>query len=365
MKVIESQRVDFVTGQNMPPEDINAVLLYGLEALDDVAQKRFQRSPLPLPFVTDVGAAYTQASNVEVRTYRFTCPVTCVVERAFLHANMTSNAETVWNIVTAAGAVPAGATVPWLSTKGAVVFDNTALVGAVSADGVIASAANDVEDNNPDRVLLVAGAEYKITVSSPTAGNFTLERADIILHVITDRWQQGANTDSPIFLPTLNRDGDLDDTAVNLTDTLAAFNVAVATLATHLEAPAPLLFVRHGLLSGTGANIRNFTIPLADPNRSKCRVTKIYGYAFVAGACTIKFILKNAAGVTQAEVDVVCAGAGFFSSGALAAGALPASLVGIAGDPAVGANDWTLEMQNTSAVNDGTKVYSLVWVSRA
>lgn len=360
MKVIESQRVDFVTGQNLPPEDLNAVFLYAKDALDDIVGRRFSRGVLLLPFVVDVGDDYDQALNAEVLTYRFTCPNTCYIERAYLSANMTSTAEVQWNITkVSGGTTPSGATTPWLSTKGAIV--GPADAGASSADGIIASATDDISDTSLDRVLLEAGAEYKIAVTS--TGNFSLQRCDIVLHTLTDRWTTGASTTATATSLTLQKDSSaIDATVVNAN--VSAVQTTAALLASKLDAPVPMLFVKHGLLSTTDADLRTFTVPLADTARARVKVTKIYVYAFVAGACTIKGILKNAAGAIVAEADVVCSGAGFFSDSALAAGALPAALSSsTAGAPANTALDYTFTFENTSGANDGTKVYALVWVT--
>jgi hypothetical protein len=271
-----------------------------------------------------------------------------------------------WNIVSAAGATPSGATTPWLSTKGAFVTDDADVSVSESADGVIATPNDRVEDVSHDKMPSSPAPSTRSACSC--TGNFSLQRADLVLELLTDRWTTGAATSLPLDAAgtiSLWHDGDEEDVGLDTGTTSANLAAATALLATHLDAPAPSFFVKHGLLSTTDADIRTFTVPLADTARARAQATKIYVYAMVAGACTIKGILKNAAAATVAEVDVVCSGAGFFSSSAVVAGALPASLSsGTAGAPANTALDYTFEFQNTSGANNGTKVYALIWASR-
>jgi len=89
MKIL-TQPLTYVTGDLLSPDDLNVPYLYAREAVADAATKRWAKGVLPIQCVTGVETAYTQASGV-LLVQRFKCPATCIVERSFLNANLTSD----------------------------------------------------------------------------------------------------------------------------------------------------------------------------------------------------------------------------------------------------------------------------------
>lgn len=354
MKVQLVQPVRFTTGEHLAPEDLNAIFLYAKDALDDVAGRRFAKSLLPLALVEDSGTPYTQTMNVEELTYRFIAPVTCIVERAFLHANMTCTGEVQVSITDTGGTPPAGATVPWLSTKDAIDTTTGQLVDANT--GIIASATNDVQMLNVDRVLLVKDTEYKIIVSG--TANFTFNRGDLILHLLTDRWQPAGALALPSFQPTLFSDATARDaTIVNANTT--ALTTAKNLLAANLRAPVPMVFVKHNFLNGTSQNIRKWRIPTIASARGQKKLIRVDVFAFTAGACTISAIVRNAAGALQVNAAAVVA-------------ATQKSQIGVAqnldmtgGDASDPTKDWSLELLNSAGAVNCIKAVAIAWFSRA
>lgn len=344
MKVPVAQPIQFTTADVLDPGDLNALYTFAQDAVDDVGSKRFQHAALIFPFVESVAVPYTNALATEELTYRFTCPSTCVIESAFFHGNLTSAAELKVSITTAAGATPSGATVPYLTSAAAV-----------------ASAAVDTQDVNPDRVLLVAGTEYKIVVSS--SGAFTLNRFDVILHCLIDRFTPAGTSIAPAFAPTLFTDNSAADATV-----VAANNTALSTqaavFASNKAAATPTLFVRHNILSGTSVNLRAFAIPRLDSARAQAKLIRIYLYALMdtTGGSTVTATLADQTGATITTVSANVAGVTFASADS---GALSTTLVSATTSITTNtANDYTLTFANASGVVNCRKVYALVWISR-
>lgn len=353
MKVQTVQPVRFTTGEILAPEDLNAILLYAKDALDDVASRRFAKTLLPLPLVEDCGTPYTQAMNVEELTYRFIPVATCIVERVFLHANMTCTGELQVNITDLAGNPPAGATTPWLSSKDAIDMTTGQLVDA--STGIIASATDDVQILNVDRVLLVKDTEYKIIVSG--TANFTISRGDLVLHLATDRWQPAGAILLPNFQPTLFSDATARDaTLVNANTT--SLTTEKNKLAANLRAPVPAIFVKHNFVTGTSVNIRKWRIPTIAAARGQMKTIRVDVFAFTAGALSITATLKDAAGVTKTTTTAVVAGTQKSTVG----GAVSLDMTG--GDASDPTKDWSLELSSNSATNC-VKAYAHVWLSRA
>lgn len=345
MKVISSvQPVVISAGEIFGPEDQNRIYNYARDAVSDVAEKRYTRSPLTLPFVTDVGSAYTQALTAENLSYLFICPTTCIIERAFLDANMTSSAEVQVNITKlSGGSTPDGATTPWLSSGGA-----------------ISSASTDTKDNNQDRVLLEANTAYVIAVSS--SSNFTLERFDVILHLLTDRWMPSGALAIPLFSPTLVTDADARD-ATTVTNNNTALSTEAAKFAANKYAPAPFMCIKHGMVSGTDADLLRFTLPRIKSSRAQAVVRRIYvACAMTSNAGgTVSATLKDSGGSTLASASVNMAGItrSFGDSGNQSI-----SLVGSNG-AAVTGDDYRVELANSSAANSALWALAYVWISRA
>lgn len=344
MKVL-TQPLTYVTGDVLAPEDLDRAWLYSRDAVADVAQRRWTKGFLTFPFVQDVATPYTNATTAELLSYRFTCPVTCQVERAFLSGNLTCTGDVQVNITkVSGGTTPTGATAPYLSTG-----------------GTIASASTDTADVNVDRVQLEAGAEYKITVSGTT---FSFDRFDVTLQVAVDRWNVSGALAIPNFNPTLLTDLNMADATL-----VAANNTALATeavkFASALTAPTPMLFVAHGFTSATDTDLLRFTVPRFSNVRGQAIVKRIYVYAVMSGTGggTVTATLKSAGGSTLASASANVAGVTFASadSGALSV-ALTAAPTGTSADTSV---DCRLEFANSSAGTSCLRAHAIVWIARA
>lgn len=341
MKVIETSPLFWATGDALSPEDLNRAWLYAKDAIIDVREKRWARSAITFPFVEDVGTPYTQAMNAEELTYRFICPVTCIVERGFLHGNFTASADFAVRLLKSSdSSVPQGATNPYLEF-----------------DAAVTDAAVDTTEINVDKALLVAGTEYKIVVSGTT---FSLNRADVTLHIACDRWTTAGSLALPNFDPTLFTDYTKLNGATAATNN-TNLSTEAAKFANAKTAPHPLLFVKHGLLSGTDADLRTFNIPRFDPARAKARIKRLYLWAYTAGACTISAQLQDETGANVGSaVNAVVAA----TTGSADSGALSVSLEQAAGASADTTKDYRVVLANSSAVNNAIKVYALLWLAR-
>lgn len=342
--------VEFNAGQTLDPSDLNNVFTYTRDVIADVASRRYTRSMLTYQFVTGVGTAYTNTAN-ELLTYRFTCPNTCVIERAYLSANMTSSAEVKVDITTAAGGAVSGAVSPLLTTGGAV-----------------ASAGTTVEDFAGNRIVLTAGAEYKITVSS--TGTFTLSRFDVTLHVLTDRWVPSGTDVSPSLSPTLFDEGTAPDaTIVNANGTAAS--TAASSLASYVQAPSPVLFAIHGLTNATGLAYRSFSLPRFDSARATSKIVAAYVYAFMngTGGSTVTATIQDASVSTLYTATANVSGVPFASGGGVISSplVLSAATTGISVDVDTSSflgSDWNITLTNASATTTATKAYCILWLSR-
>lgn len=344
MKIITSQPLTFTANDNLTPEDLNSVWTSASAKIVDSADKRYVKSTLTLPFVIDVETPYTDALTTEQRTYRFTCPTTCVVERGFLSGNLTSSADVAVNItISSGGATPTGCTVPYLSTGGA-----------------IASALVDTSDINVDKFQLVAGTQYSIIVSSTAA--FSLERFDVVLHVTVDRWTVAGSTVLPDFLPALLTDANFCD-AVAISSRNSSLATEAGRFASALSAPSPSLFVRHAFLSGTSINLRRFALPLLDSARGVCRITRVYLVVTMAatGGTAVTCTVRNAALTSQAALSANVSGVLVQS---VDSGAINVPLEGGAGVTATTASDFSIEFANSSGAVSCLKAYALVWLAR-
>lgn len=346
MKIV-TQPLTFITGDVLAPEDMNALYLYARDAVSDTASKRWAKGILPIQCAQIVGTTITQASGA-LLVHRFKCPVTCIVERAFLSANMTSDAEVKVSITeTTGGATPSGATVPWLTTMGAVT-----------------DAATDTKDINTDRFVLTAGTEYSITIA-PASGNFALSRFDITLHVAVDRWTLAGTTSVPDFDPTLVTDASARDATV-----VAANNAALTTeankFASALGAVMPMVFHAHNFVSGTDADLRTIPIPRIASARGKMVVKRFYVFADMAAAGgaadTVTADLQNAAGASQATAVADVNGVAYAAGDS---GALSVSLDGASVSAATTTDDFKLVVSNNDAANQCNRATVILWVARA
>jgi hypothetical protein len=230
--------------------------------------------------------------------------------------------------------------VPWLSTGAAV-----------------ASSAVDTTDENVDRFVLTAGTEYQITVTS--TGTFTLNRADIILHIGVDRFNTAGSLVVPDAEPILLVDGPPN------ANTVATNNSGMATEAAKLAnengAMTPVLFMKHGLLSSTAAAECVFPIPSFSSARAQCKIKRVYLMAFMAGTGggTITATVKNAVPTTVLTVTANVAGVTQKSQDS---GAQTIAIDN--GDASDTTKDFSITFANSSGVVNCIKVYAIVWLAR-
>lgn len=360
MKVVTSPW-QWAAGQVLAPEELNALSAYARDAVRDVASKNWVKAPLTFPYRSAIGSPYTQASG-ELLSYRFTAPFTCVVERCYFHGNFTSAAELKVSITKASDSTtPSGASSPLLSSRGALT-GNSEEGFTESADGIIATASNNTSAINQERFVLVAGTEYKVTVSS--TGNFTLDRFDVTFHFAIDRWTLAAATARPLFTPTMFTDASMRDATV-VNANITALNAQAALFAAARTACVPMLFVRHGFVSGTTSNRRRMGIPLFDPARASSRILRSYVYAVMAsnaGVGDVTATIANAAGVAQVTATAAITGVVQASGDS---GAVNKSLEGVAGDTVDTSKDWRMEFANADAAVSCSRAHAIVWVARS
>ncbi len=339
MKVLTAP-LTFIDGDILVPEDLNSLYLYARDAVADVASRRWAKAIFPIQCVQVVGTTIDELSAA-LLVHRFKCPVTCVAERAFLNANMTSSAEVTVAIIATGGSTPTGATVPLLATGGAVT-----------------SAAIDTTDTNNDRFVLTAGQEYSITIATAGAATFDLHRCDITLHLAVDRWTLAGTTSIPDFDPVLVNDASARDATV-----VAANNAALTTesakFALALTAPMPMVFHVHNFVSGTDADLRTITIPRIATARGKCVIKRIYLFADMAaaGGAADTVTATIGAGVATADVNGV-------AYAAADSGALSIALDGAVSAATTG-DDLSLVLVNNDAANTCNRATVIVWVARA
>jgi hypothetical protein len=348
MKIMRVSPVNFVTGEMLDVRDINAALGYVRDATIFAARKRYNRSVIVIPFVTSVSSAYTHADiGTDKVQFRFTCPNTCVIERAYLNANMTCSAEVKVDITTTGGTTASGASSPWLST-----------------DTAITDASVDTEDVSLDRVQLTAGTEYKITVSGGGAA-VSMQRFDVILHVLTDRWTpSGTYIDQEEVARVSGLDPDTVTTAANVNAKNTLLSTYTGNFATYKTAPSPALFHIHGLTSTTDADLRTFRVPRFSSTTAQGKAVNLYVFALTGGAGspgdTVTATLQNSAGSTLVTATADASGAAGWTTGST--GAISQSLVG-----AVSTEDSSSDYRIVLATNSAgtiTKAHAILWVSR-
>lgn len=336
MKVLTEQIVKFTTGGTLAPEDLNRVMLYAQDAVADVAQRRWAKSTLTLPFTRTVGDPYTQALTTEELTWRFMCPVECVLERAYLSGNLTCTGQLQFSLTTAGGTTPTGATNPYLAT-----------------DGSVTDATVDTQDLNVDRVVLGAGVEYKLTLLGTT---FVAARADVTLHLAVDRWKSSGTLDVPAFSPTLHlASGSPSATTVNA-NTAALTTQAAKFGASRGMTPIFFTVTDLGVLS-----TQTLSLPRWSSSRARASFSYTYAAAVLASSTTGSFAIaiKNTSGVTVGG-QTLSITASTFGSQLVAGSPVPLTAAGAFLSVAT-TSDYTVSITNNTAVN-ALKAYVIVWV---
>lgn len=339
MKVLTEQIVRFTTGGTLAPEDLNRIYLQNKDAVDDVALKRWSRSTLTLPFRRACGAPLTQAGGFEL-SWRFICPVECVLEGAELSANMTGTGAVQWALTTAALVTPTGATVPYLSTNGTIT-DVTA----------------ETTDLNVDRVVLTAGTEYLLTVSGTA---FSLARADVTLRLAVDRWKTSGTLDVPSFSPTMH----VATGAPNAT-TVTANTGALTTQAAKFAARrglTPMLFTATDVaVSGSVS----FALPLWESTRGRATLVRLYvggiWSALTTGSVQARVLNASSTAVATATNNSLGGGAYVASLFSGDAGALSVGLTGASGVTVAAGSDYSVSLTNNSSQVVG-RLFAIAWL---
>lgn len=281
--------VDFATADLLDPQDLNRQFAYCGTSIAAAASRRITSWVMPLQFCRSVATATTQAATQETLTFRFRCPFTCVIERAYLNAHLTCTTELRFVIEDASSNTPQGAQIPHLTTGGAVT-----------------DAAIETSDFNPSRVLLVAGTEYEFILQN--AGTFSLERYDVTLHMATDRWTPAATDDVPDFeLTTPYRDETFPDAVTFLANIAAVQAQSDKFVDADYVAPAPLLWPLYNFDSSASLSRE---IPRFDSARASSRIVNVFCAVEMAttGGGTITVNIRNEAGTVVGTFSFSVAG---------------------------------------------------------
>lgn len=334
MKVLglSQQVVKFRTGEPLAPEELNRLFLYAQDAVADVAERRWALSSLTFPFVLSMTTGLTNASASRLRTIRFSCPLTCIVQRAHLNGNVTAAADLQVHLyVAGTTTLPAGATSPYLST------------------GIVAGPTDDVTDINVDKVLLNAGTDYDLVISGTS---FTTERLDITLDIAVDRWVATGSLDVPSFIPRLFVDEAPD--ALEVADNTSRLGVEAAKFAAGRPLVGHVIWCQD-FVSGTDSDLRLFRVPQVAAARAQ---GDIVGYSL-----WVTMAAAGGAGDTV-EVDLPFATIGGSVNGVTEAffdGATTTTPVD-GGDAEDSADDQTLIFRNSDAANACTRAVLVLWV---
>jgi hypothetical protein len=336
MKVLglSQQVVKFRTGEPLAPEELNRIFLYAQDAVADVAERRWALSSLTFPFVLTMTAGLTNASAARLRTIRFSCPLPCVVQRAYLNGNVTAAADLQVHLYQAGTTtLPAGATSPYLST------------------GIVASPTEDTQDINVDKVRLPAGL-YDLVISGTS---FTTERLDVTLDIAVDRWFATGSLDEPAFSPRLFTDEVPDALAVD--DNVDLLAIEAAKFATSRPLVGHVLWAQD-FVSGTDVDLRSFRLPQVAGARG---VGDVVGYSLWVA-------MTDATGGTVTATLTPPVGSPVVIGGAVGAvveaffdGTVTPEAVD-AGDAEDSADDWAVAFANTSAANACTRAVLVLWV---
>ncbi len=362
MRIPSTQPIRFATADLLAPEDLSATFRFAGECLDEASSKRWQHGSMVLQFVESVTVPYTNATNALVRTFHFLCPQTCIIESASFTANMTSAAPVEVAITaTSGGATPQGATTPWLSTLGAFIFDVGDGTTSQSVDGIIADVADTITSVAPNRVLLVAGTEYTIALTS--TGVFSLSRFDLQLNCLTDRWTTAGTSAIPSYAPALVTDAAAPD-ATAVSANISTLTTETNKLAANVVAAMPFIVWRHSIISTTDADLRTFSLPRFASSRAQARIIRaiLRVEMIAAGGAgqTITAVINPGALVTlTATMTGVLAGVGR----TVDSGIINIPLAG-AVSSATTTDDYSILITNSAAAPTADKVEVLLWISR-
>lgn len=286
MKVVSVKQVSgFPTGTVMDPRDVNRVTQYAADALEDVSGKRWAKSVVVLPFAESMLVGYNNGSAGELRTYRFTPPVTVVLERAIVDFVGVAGADVTLSIIqTSTGLPPTGASSPWL---------------VVPTGATTAAVVNDI---NTDRITLVSGTEYQFTISGTS---FTTSRCDLQLHLAVDRWWSAGQ---PEYAPLELTDEDFTDASV-ISSNIGTLTTETSSLATTRGLTCTAI-VRHAFSSGTNSSLLRVELPRLQSTRLQGRIVRLMVVAHMPDTLgtTLTAEVRNQAGTLVGAATANVAG---------------------------------------------------------
>ena len=338
MKVLTEQPIRFATGGLVDPDEVNKAFLYAADALEDVSERRWQRTAVVLPYTVDCAVPYTQALSGDVLAYLFTAPWDCVVERGFLSGNITtgSTSALVVDVVdTVGGQIPAGCTSPFLSV------------------GPVGPVAAEVFDRSAGSFRMLAGQTYQFSIKA--SPSFSTNRLDLILHLAVDRW---ASTPYPSFDPVLLTDANAADPGV-VNGNKSALVIEAAKLTT-VRGLSPMVCVKHNFNNATSVNALLFPIPRLRTPRAFQRVVRIDFVVVMAttAGTTVTCGLHNNGGtlLASAVANVAGVATATATTGPIAV-VIDTTTTGITAIPT---SDYSIRFSAGSAVNV-LKAYATVW----
>lgn len=332
MRVVPNSTLVPVDGQLIDAGEINRLRLALSDAIEDCGQRRYSHAVLPAQFVAP-GGTLTEASSFELRTFRFSPPVDCVVTSAQLYAHLTTTSGITVSVVQKdTGTTPVGAVSPLFSL-------------GTSTDATVRQ-----EDFSVQRWSMIAGKEYVFTVSGTS---FTAVKLDLNINIAVDRWQG--------VVPSYSAQLVTDASTANGTSFASERQAAVDAAALFAGAPGKQVFVlsRQNFTSSTSSNILRIEVPRGEGTRMVGRVVRMQVFASVPDllGTTVIAELRPSSGPLLASATATLGGAAtaWGDSGALSF--LPLTGTGVSSTSA----DYNLRLVagNTSVVE---KAVAFVWV---
>lgn len=296
MKVHTTSPFWFRNGALLDPAIHNQNTMYARDVVDDVSSKRYTHTPLTFSYVESCATGYTQALSAEKRSYRFTCPNTIELERAIFHYQGTgagSGASVFINLIdVATGNAPTGISNPILS---------------ITTDA--SSATQTAAFVRP--VTFTAGQQYRFEISA--SGNFTAEKADLTLHLRSDRYLPFGTDEYQEPTLVLLSEASTQDAATFLSTVTPITTAATNNFsATYTPALKPFAVVAHNFISSTSINLLRFDIPRAMDTERRSNIVRVFLAVVMsangAGGQTVSLQIQNQAGTVLSTTSVSVSG---------------------------------------------------------
>ena len=346
-KIFTTSPYQFVVGELLDPSAQAMNTEYARDAVLDVAAKRFNHAPLTLQFVESCAVGYTQALSQEQRSFRFFCPNTIELVRAFFSYQGTgagSGSTVQVNLVDmSTGLAPPGVTNPILT---------------ISADAT--ASTQPATFLRP--VVFTAGQQYRFELTA--SGAFAAEKAEVTLHLRSDRYTP-AGTDQlqTPALVLLNETNDLS--AATFAGTVTPITTAAANNFGTALVPAlkPILVSAHNFTNAAGfANLLRFDIPRATNTQRRANLIRVFLAAVMSSpgnaGQTVSLQLQDQAGGVLSTTSVSVAAAAAAQTTATIAVNLATSTAGI---KSTTASDYRVVLA-TNDVISVYKAYAYIWV---